>query len=195
MLGCTPEEAKALLDKQREADSAAMSDADRKAAEADRDKAKALEDSNRAKVAERNANVMIALVSEGVQFERNDDGSLKGKGARVMQLVNADLEPGADAAAIATAVASVKADTPELFVAPSGDGGGDGGSGGDGSNGGTGGDGGTGRPPPSGDLGPDGKPRKPATTSDLERGAERAKVINDREKPFDVASLRPGASA
>lgn len=177
-LGCTPEEAKALIDAKKQADSEAMSEAEKREKAADAKEKTAVERENAAKLAERRAAVMVALVSEGVKFEQNDDGSLKGKGARIMQLVNADLDVDADPAAIATAVASVKADTPELFAAPTEPQ--------------LGPDGKPIAAPPSGDLGPDGKPKVQASTTELERGKERAQKVNEAEKPFDLAALRGG---
>lgn len=119
----------------------------------------------------RDADVMLALVSEGVTFDRDDDGNLIGKGARVLKLATSDLGDTADAAEITAAIEGLKADMPEAFTASSSDGGGDGGDNG-------------GRKPPSGTPGGP-KPKAPPTEGDLGRGAELAARYSDRNKPFD----------
>lgn len=194
-LGMSVEEAKEFIEKKRADDDSTLSEAEKKlkAAE-DRDR-KAAEREARAARREREATAVAALAAEGVKFERDDDGNLVGKGAKLVKLVTADLDDDADAGVIAAAVDELKVDTPELFTSASGssgDGDGSGGNGGDGSGDGDGD--GEQRRPPSGDLG---RPKNsgPPTSDDLDRGKARAAKVNERNKPFDPFATASGTSS
>lgn len=181
--GMSVDDAKAILDKRRADDEAAMTEAQRVQAEAQREKEKATQAAAQAAARERDAEIRIALVDEGVTLERDEKGELSGKGARLVQLVTASLGDAADADAIADAVAGVKADMPELFTASSGEGGG----------GGNGGNGGGERRPPSTDPQQQQQQRKQGVDDDITRGRDRAKRANEHDRPFDP--LNPHAQA
>lgn len=182
--GMSVEDAKAFLDKKRADDEAAMDEAQRAKAEADRAAETARRAAAQAAARERDAEIRIALIDEGVTLERDDKGELSGKGARLVQLVTASLDDKADAAAIRDAVADVKADMPELFTAASGGAGG-GGNGGNGS----GGD----RRPPSPDPAAQQQERKAGVDDDISRGRERARKFSEHDRPFDP--LNPHAQS
>lgn len=180
-LGMTVEEAKEFIDTQRAEQDGKLSDLDKRERDVDAREKKAEATERKAAETLRDARAMAALAGRGITFETDDDGNLKGKGARVLKLVTADLDSDADGATISAAIDELKADTPELFTGSSSNEG----DGHDGSDNGSNGDGGDGgRRPPSGETrGP--KPKHTPTEDDLTRGAARAKEYVDRDKPFD----------
>jgi hypothetical protein len=198
-LGMSLDEAKKFIDEKKAEDDAAMSEADRKLRDAEAKEAAANARIAEAARREREAAVVAALAAEGVTFERDDDGKLKGKGARAVKLVTAELDDEADAAAISKAIDELKADVPDLFASSTTTTTDDdtederarrlrelqlnGGAGivdGNGSN-----EPGQQRAP-SGDLNGGGSSqRQQGSESDLERGAALAQKRNEQHKPFD----------
>jgi hypothetical protein len=201
-LGMSLDEAKKFIEERRAADDEALSEADRKLRDAEEKERKANERIAAAARREREAQAIALLAAEGVKFERDDEGNLKGKGARVMKLVVAGLDDNADAVAIGEAIDELKADMPELF--------GSSGStttdddenlsddekarrlrelqlnGGAGSAGSNGSNGSGEQRAPSGDLNSGGSSqRQQGAQSDLERGAQLAAQRNEQHKPFD----------
>lgn len=126
-LGMTPEEAKAKLDAGTEAERKAMGEADRKAAEAADAKTAADKATAVAAAETLGAKVTQQLLLSGLDLgdEKTKDEDRAEKIAMAARLVN--VAPGADDAAIKTAVDRVKTMVPQLF-APAPEGGGGGGS-------------------------------------------------------------------
>ena len=106
-LGCTVDEAKAILERHRNAERDAMSEAERAKADAETARAAAQQAEAQAKKALRDANVTLALTNAGVRADRRD--------AAIRLTTIAD---DADDAAIAAAVEATKTAYPEFFTAP-----------------------------------------------------------------------------
>lgn len=126
LLGCTPEEAKKLIDAQREADKAAMTEAERIKAEAEDEKKSAAGERAEGKREKRDARIVMQLAAAGVTPEVDDKGNLAGRASRIVKLL--DLPDDADAAAIKSAIDKLKGEEPSMFGAlpdpskpPSGD--------------------------------------------------------------------------
>lgn len=173
--GCTLEEAKEVLDGVRAATDLQKSEAQREIDKAKKDQEDAAKRDAAAQAREREANIVISLVAHGVTIEREDDGSLKGRAARIAKLLDAPAD--ADAGAIATAVAKLKEDEPALFTAATPTP--------------------TGGPTPSLPRPPDGTPPgtppvQPVPTDALGRGAARAEKVNEDTKPFDPLAIGKG---
>lgn len=115
MFGCTPDEAKALLEKAREQENAALSEADRKLKEAaDKETAAtAKEQAAEAKVLA--ADVRAELVLQGAGAGETDAAKKAAILADAAKLV--DVAAGADEAAIRAAVEAVKTRHPGMFTA------------------------------------------------------------------------------
>ncbi len=168
-LGCTPEEAKAILDEHRAAEDERKSEAQRAREKADADSATAVEATASAKRAERDARLAMILLGSGVTIEVDDAGAPKGRAARILSLVTAGLPADADSATLLAAVEAVKTDMPELFGATPAPGGG--------------------VKPPSGEPGTPPPNGAPAPAGGLARGAERAKQMNEQTKKFDPTAV------
>lgn len=108
LLGCTPEEAKAILDRAREADRATMTEAERKLAEANEKEAAAATKLSKAAEKAKEATIKAALVAEGVPKDRL---------ARVVKLVEVEGDEPSDDD-VEAAVTALKGEMPELFGEP-----------------------------------------------------------------------------
>ncbi len=168
-LGCTPEEAKAILDAHRAAEDEQKTEAQRAREKADADAATAVEATAKATRAERDARLAMILLGSGVTIEVDEQGVPKGRAARILSLVTAGLPNDADSAKLVEAVEAVKVDMPELFGGPAPNGGG--------------------VKPPSGEPGTPPPPGAPAPAGGLARGAERAKALNEQSKKFDPTAV------
>lgn len=104
-LGVTLEEAKAIVERQKQAELAAMSDAERAKAEAETEKAAAVQANAEAQRILTGAKVTAALVASGVPAAK-----LELVGRMVV------VAPDADDAAIQAAVDSIKTTMPEAFT-------------------------------------------------------------------------------
>ncbi len=116
-LGCTPEEAKAILDDARKKDDAQKTEAQRATEAANAEKAAATKEKEEARREKLNTRIEAALIRAGVaQAEDDKDGKkFEAKMARLMRLVDVDLD--ADVAAVAAAVKTLKDEEPGLFGA------------------------------------------------------------------------------
>ena len=115
-LGCTLEEAKAIIEGVRRKADEEKSEAQRAREAADAEKADAARVKEESARETLNTRIEAALMRAGiVQADDDKDGSkFEAKLARLRKLV--DVEPGADAAAISAAVKSLKDEEPVLFA-------------------------------------------------------------------------------
>ena len=147
LLGCTPEEAKAALDRQREAERQQMSDAERAKADAETAKAEAEADRQKARTTLLQARVTSALILSGLSLPAEAQAR-QDRLAAVARMVDVS-DP--DEAKVVEAVEKLKASVPEMFTGAPGA-----------------------SPIPSGT--PGGSPPPPKPDADAyARGAERAK--------------------
>lgn len=105
-LGCTVEEAEQMLKDARDADTARLSEVERKEKEAENAKQKAEEDSAKAQKVLRDSKIRDELLDAGVKRER-----------LAVAARSVDVPEGADDSGIKAAVATYKGEVPEFFDA------------------------------------------------------------------------------
>lgn len=111
----TPEEIRTFVEAKRQADAAAMSDAERKATEAQTAKAAADQAKAEAAAATRDAKRTTLLVRAGALDD--EDPTKGGNLTDALALLSARVAPDADDATVQAEVAALKVRRPELFAA------------------------------------------------------------------------------
>lgn len=188
-LGVTLDEAEQIIAAHRKREEESLDEQTRVKREAEAEREKARAETAKAKRAARDAEILIGLVAEGVKVERDDEGKLAGRSARLLTIVAADLADDADGAKVADAIGAVKADMPELFAAQSGSGEGGDGTGGEGDTSGVYGDRSTQQQSQGGESGQSTGPAgsrtaRVPTQTELDAGRERAKKRNEVRDEF-----------
>lgn len=117
-LGCTVDEAKAILEKHRQDQDALLTEAQRQQKEAETASATATKLASEAALDRRDAKVERSLIKAAGLDPDDEKGS--SKLARLLGMVTHGLPVDADSVAITAAIDAVKEDFPELFVAGSG---------------------------------------------------------------------------